>query len=484
MEQIAWVRIYGLPISLWSPGTLKKIGEECGGFVDMDERTRSMGEIQWARILIRPVVKRPFSATENRRNKEVRGELHSRAEKRVGKELVGAGIEELQTPVDGSDLQENGPGPAPGLQFQGQENRDWASPIGRMAGPAASGPNMGLSGLKKDGGLNKMNGLLGRKLKNKPKVNDYSEAGPSWAAEMGCNQLTEVEGPEREGPIAPLEKAGFLGRFSSRKGPNSEDPLISWVIEEPRREQGDVGLSMTDRALEEEVKRYALNPYPKGKRAVGTPLLLFSNSDRAPEGESFDHPGAERSFTGQREPVDSCPMRMKIITWNVRGANDSSKRKIIKNYIRNQRVDLMCIQETKIQEMSEGIVRSLDWGDSQIGEPEMRKGCGWHFDMLDKRVLEILDWEEGQFSLSCRFKITENGLSGFLRVCMALLPKWKGRGGEFTWSGGLNNQAWARLDRFLVSPSWLDQFSGVTQAELGGKKLKSGAALAIDWQLK
>ncbi|RVW40610.1 hypothetical protein CK203_079169 [Vitis vinifera] len=31
---------------------------------------------------------------------------------------------------------------------------------------------------------------------------------------------------------------------------------------------------------------------------------------------------------------------------------------------------------------------------------------------------------------------------------------------------GLNNQAWARLDRFLVSPSWLDQFSGVTQGRL------------------
>ena len=36
-------------------------------------------------------------------------------------------------------------------------------------------------------------------------------------------------------------------------------------------------------------------------------------------------------------------MKLKIIIWNVRGANDSSKRKIIKNYIRNQRVDLMCI---------------------------------------------------------------------------------------------------------------------------------------------
>ena len=38
--------------------------------------------------------------------------------------------------------------------------------------------------------------------------------------------------------------------------------------------------------------------------------------------------------------------------------------------------------------------------------------------------------------------------------------------GSFTWSGGLHNQAWARLDRFLVSPRWLDQFSNVTQKRL------------------
>ena len=30
------------------------------------------------------------------------------------------------------------------------------------------------------------------------------------------------------------------------------------------------------------------------------------------------------------------------------------------------------------------------------------------------------------------------------------------QGGSFTWSGGLNNQSWARLDRFLVTPSWFD----------------------------
>ncbi|RVW96427.1 hypothetical protein CK203_029768 [Vitis vinifera] len=40
------------------------------------------------------------------------------------------------------------------------------------------------------------------------------------------------------------------------------------------------------------------------------------------------------------------------------------------------------------------------------------------------------------------------------------------QGGEFTWNGRLNNQAWARLDRFLVSLSWLDLFSGVTQIRM------------------
>ena len=48
---------------------------------------------------------------------------------------------------------------------------------------------------------------------------------------------------------------------------------------------------MTNRALEEESKRYVLISYPKGKRVMGTPFLLSSNSDRAPEGESFDCPG-------------------------------------------------------------------------------------------------------------------------------------------------------------------------------------------------
>ena len=55
-------------------------------------------------------------------------------------------------------------------------------------------------------------------------------------------------------------------------------------------------------------------------------------------------------------------MKLRLLSWNVRGANDNSKRKVIKAMIRNQRVDLFCLQETKIQSMSEGVVRSLGSG--------------------------------------------------------------------------------------------------------------------------
>ena len=55
-------------------------------------------------------------------------------------------------------------------------------------------------------------------------------------------------------------------------------------------------------------------------------------------------------------------MKIKILSWNVRGVNDSDKRKVIKNLIRTNKVDLVCLQETKVQEMNFDMVRSLGVG--------------------------------------------------------------------------------------------------------------------------
>ncbi|KAJ9685002.1 hypothetical protein PVL29_017148 [Vitis rotundifolia] len=220
-------------------------------------------------------------------------------------------------------------------------------------------------------------------------------------------------------------------------------------------------------------------------------------------------------------------MNLKIMSWNVRGANDSSKRRIIKSFVRKQKVTLLCIQETKIHLMSEGVVRSL--GAGRFLDWRALKASGSAGGVLvcwDKRSLDILDWEVGQFSISCRFRVVDNGaiwvftgvygpfakeereslweefgairgiweepwcVGGDFNIILSQGERSRqGRlnsamrrfaqviddlglidlplhGGSFTWSGGLYNQAWARLDRFLVSHSWIDQFSNVIQKRL------------------
>ncbi|KAL6323207.1 hypothetical protein AAG906_029214 [Vitis piasezkii] len=120
----------------------------------------------------------------------------------------------------------------------------------------------------------------------------------------------------------------------------------------------------------------------------------------------------------------------------------------------------MCIQETKIQVMSEGIVRSLGSGRFLDWRALNAEGAaGGILICWDKRVLEIVGWEEGQFSLSCRFKTIENGATWvftgvygpFTKVEREAMRRFAEsvddlelvdlplQGGEFTWSGGLNN---------------------------------------------
>ena len=127
-------------------------------------------------------------------------------------------------------------------------------------------------------------------------------------------------------------------------------------------------------------------------------------------------------------------MKLKVLIWNVRGANDSSKRKIIKSFRRNQMVDLLCIQEIKIQSMSEGIVRSLGSGRFLDWRALNAEGAaGGILICWDKRSLDILDWEEGQFTLSCRFKIVENGVVWVFTRVYGLFTKveWDGMWEEF-----------------------------------------------------
>ena len=168
-----WVRIVGLPLSLWNLTILRRVGEECGGFIAMDPRTEKLQELQWARILIRTdgedlpsvleiaVEEKVYSlvlwwelkpalrkAQENRREAkestrgEVRGDGVSRADTRVEKELESTRLEALLLPEERMGVQEGGVGRVLAKRAQGGSR---ARPIMDVVelGPYSSGLDLG-----------------------------------------------------------------------------------------------------------------------------------------------------------------------------------------------------------------------------------------------------------------------------------------------------------------------------------------------------
>ena len=41
--------------------------------------------------------------------------------------------------------------------------------------------------------------------------------------------------------------------------------------------------------------------------------------------------------------IYGCLMKLRILSWNIKGANDSNKRMVLKSFIKSQKVNLVCL---------------------------------------------------------------------------------------------------------------------------------------------
>jgi hypothetical protein len=92
-------------------------------------------------------------------------------------------------------------------------------------------------------------------------------------------------------------------------------------------------------------------------------------------------------------------MKPRIVCWNVRGLNDREKCKSVGNLLRGWKGDLVCLQETKVAEMTRALVRRL-WGG-----PHVQWCCldavgasGGILCIWDTRSLEMIESCVGSFS--------------------------------------------------------------------------------------
>ena len=98
-------------------------------------------------------------------------------------------------------------------------------------------------------------------------------------------------------------------------------------------------------------------------------------------------------------------MNVKILSWNVRELNDRDKRLQVRSLIKQWGADIICLQETKLEQVTRRIVRSL-WDIHHVDWMFLGfvGASGGILLMWDRRVVEKIDEVVGDFLVSCRFR--------------------------------------------------------------------------------
>ena len=91
-------------------------------------------------------------------------------------------------------------------------------------------------------------------------------------------------------------------------------------------------------------------------------------------------------------------MHLKILSWNVRGLNAFDKRMAVKAFIKGVRPNVICLQETKVEEVERGFVRDI-WGGSFVEWKDLpaRGASGGVLVCWDSRVVVCEDFEIGGY---------------------------------------------------------------------------------------
>lgn len=206
---------------------------------------------------------------------------------------------------------------------------------------------------------------------------------------------------------------------------------------------------------------------------------------------------------------------MKILSWNVRGLNNYKKRLKIKKFIQKHCPDIVLLQETKLQQTDESIIKSLwsskdigwtqidavgssggvitlwdEWQDPIAGNPSITISCSFS-NLQNLRVTNVYGptnykerkflWQElkdvqgfadrfwcvgGDFNVTRWIGDRSSGrrISKAMRVFNSVIetleiveiPLYNGR---FTWSKMGNDSVHSLIDRFFVSVDWASLFN-------------------------
>ena len=103
---------------------------------------------------------------------------------------------------------------------------------------------------------------------------------------------------------------------------------------------------------------------------------------------------------------------VRMLSWNVRGLNDINKRAMLKNVLREWHCDLICLQETKLEDVNFNVVRSI-WGNHHVGFSVLkaRGAAGGVLVLWNANMFHLFDSLIGDFSITCFLHMRDGSVS-------------------------------------------------------------------------
>jgi exonuclease III len=104
-------------------------------------------------------------------------------------------------------------------------------------------------------------------------------------------------------------------------------------------------------------------------------------------------------------------MKHKILSRNVRGLNEGKKRMRVRRLLSQWKVDIVCLQETKLELITHGLVQSL-WRCPYVEWSYVASNgaLGGILLMWDRRAVSKVEVCQGNFVAACSFRNVDDGM--------------------------------------------------------------------------
>ena len=105
---------------------------------------------------------------------------------------------------------------------------------------------------------------------------------------------------------------------------------------------------------------------------------------------------------------------MKIVSWNIRGCNHPRNIKTLARNIKQERPDVLFLQETKCSFEAMKKLRQKIWKGSRVMATDADRMAGGMAVLWRPSIIDLSEWRSNHLSLIAKFKFSGSRIIGTL----------------------------------------------------------------------